>query len=689
MQDNTTNATTPSPAAYSAPVPLWTPTRDDALRINGFIDLIHERHGERYASYDALHKWSITNPEDFWDAVWDFCGVVGNKGKIIKEKTQNVPWIKFFPDSALNYAENILRHSENPDKQNAPAIIARIQDSNDLTLSWAELYAHVSIWEQALRAAGIKKGDYVGAYLPNIPEAIVVFLACAAIGAPFVSAGMEMGKDDLISRFSQVNPKLLITADGYIHGEKHIGRIDVMCAVHSKIPSIKSTIVLPFIGTADDRFAKLDHLVPVDDFLRDITPDTIKFERFDFNHPLYVLFSSGSTGAPKCFEHGAGGVLLKHLSEQQLSTDIRDNDRVFYHATPSWMMWNWLVSALASGASILLYDGAPAHPDAHAQWDFTATNNCTHHGTAAPLILSWSAADVRPAACTDYDLSPLRVIMSTGAVLPDQGFTYIHDHVKADVKISSIAGGTDIVGCFVGGNPLMPTYAGQINAPMLGMDVQIWNDQGACEGGCEGGELVCVNAFPSMPLRFLNDDNGERYRDAYFNAFPARRVWLHGDTIHKTPEGQLVLVGRSDATLNQNGVRIGASSIYKQISAFADIITDCAAVDFIRPDNRQAITILFVVMKDGTNTAPAALQSDIRSAIKDNITPYAVPTEIITVPAILKTPNGKKAEVITKKILAGKDITIPSLYGEGLVMLYHDIGAGLMEKYGAQNTQSS
>lgn len=659
--------------------PLWTPDRSVKTRLHAFIEFVHENTGKHYPDYAALHEWSIKDSEAFWSSVWDFCDVLGDKGPKIIEHTPDVPWARFFPDSKINYTENILRFTE--DKANAPAIIARTQNSADLILSWKELYAHVAVWESAMRHAGIEKGDYVAAYLPNIPETVIVFLAAAAIGATFVSAGTEMGTEDLISRFSQVNPKLLITTDGYIHGEKKINRMDVICKVHSQIPSIKQTVILSLVNEADERFAKLDNIVPVDDFLVDLKTHEITFERHAFNHPLYVLFSSGTTGAPKCFEHSTGGVLLKHLCELQLNSDVYQDDCLFYHATPSWMMWNWLVSALACGATILLYDGSPAYPDGYAQWDFTTAHGCTHHGTAAPLILSWAQADVKPAERYDYDLSPLRVIMSTGAVLPDDGFTYIHKHVKNDVKISSIAGGTDIVGCFIGGNPMADTYAGQINGPMLGMDVQVWNDEGASINNYEAGELVCTNAFPSMPLRFLNDADGERYRDAYFNYYPGRKAWRHGDSLRKTPEGQFVLIGRSDATLNQNGVRIGAVTIYKQLRQFSDDIIDYAAVDFTRPDNKQSITVLFLVMADGSDKVPEALQKAIKSAVKENVTPYAIPTEIIAVPGVLKTPNGKKAEVVTKKVLAGKEIPNPTLYGEDLIAIYADIGAHLSTKY--------
>lgn len=633
---------------------LWNPAENGAekSRLADFARFAGEKDCDK-AAYDRLQQWAVQKPEEFWSKFWDFSEIIGDKGKTVIQAIDQVPWARFFPDSKINYAENILR-----DRSDKPAIIARTQDGPDKILTWKQLYEQVSLWEQALRAAGITEGDKVAVYLPNIPEAMIILFAASSIGAVFASAGMEMGQADLINRFSQVKPKILVTTSGYVHGSKTIDRGDVIEKVKQNIPSLTQIVMLG------------------DDFLAPFKPKEITFKRRDFNHPLYILFSSGSTGKPKCFEHSTGGILIKHMAEQQLNCDVRSGDRVFYHATPSWMMWNWLASVPASGGTILLYDGSPAHPDAYAQWEFTSAHACTHHGTAAPVILSWAQNHVVPK--DRYDLKPLRTVMSTGAVLPAQGFTYIHEHVKRDVKIGSISGGTDIVGCFVGGNIFTPTYAGQINGPMLGMDVRVWDDDGR---ETQTGELVCVNPFPSMPLRFVDDENGERYEAEYFGFYSGKHAWRHGDSVEKTAQDQFVIIGRSDATLNQNGVRIGTVAIYDQLAPFAAQIKDAAAIDYSRPDNKQTITILFLALKSTESEVPQDLQKAIKTAVKDNITPYAIPTEIIAVPGILRTPNGKIAEVVMKKVVAGKTVPNATLYGEALVKFYEDIGHAMKKKY--------
>ncbi len=650
---------------------LWDPARNgaDSSRLADFVRFVEQREKQSFGgfdqkAYEKLQRWAVDEPEKYWSAVWDFTGVIGDKGKTVIQKTKTVPWARFFPDSKISYAENLLHRVHK--KPEDPAIIARTQDGPDRVLTWRQLCNDVSRWQQALEWAGVHEGDRVAVYLPNVPEAVIILLAASNIGAVFASAGMEMGQADLINRFTQVKPKILIVAEGYIHGAKTISRTDVIEKVRAEVPSLEKIVVLP--------------TETVSEFISSFEPQPLVFRRRDFNHPLYILFSSGSTGKPKCFEHSSGGVMLKHLAEYLLNCDIHPGDRVFYHATPSWMMWNWLAGALSVGAGILLYDGNPAHPDACAQWEFTSSHGCTHHGSAAPVILSWEKAQILPKE--RYDLSMLRMVMSTGAVLPKQGFEFIHSAVKENVKIGSISGGTDIVGCFLGGNAFTPTYAGQINGPMLGCDVQVWDEDGKNVKAGEAGELVCVNAFPSMPLRFVDDPDGKRYAAEYFEFYPDKHVWRHGDSIEKTAQGQFVIVGRSDATLNQNGVRIGTVAIYDQLKSFDTQIKEAAAVDFSRPDNRQTITVLFLTLNDGAADVPEDLKAAIKKAVKDNITPYAIPTEIMAVPGILKTPNGKIAEVVMKKIINGKPIPNASLYGEELVKNFGKIGRDLMKKYG-------
>ncbi|MCK6418361.1 MAG: acetoacetate--CoA ligase [Alphaproteobacteria bacterium] len=675
--------TVPHPAAQqTAPSVLWHPDPNvKDSRIARFARFAQTRGGPDLNAYDTagfqkLHRWSVEKSEEFWSALWDFCAVVGEKSGPVIEPVAHVPWTQFFVQAQINYTENIFHHA--PKDETTPALIARCQNGPSRIVTWRELKDSVSRWEQALRAAGLHEGERVAVYLPNIPETIFIFLAAANIGAVFASAGMEMGPADLISRLSQVAPKMLIAGDGYIHGAKSIERLSVLPHIAQSLPSIQK-IIVHGVTDAQPALSGLTNAQTSSDFLAPFEPASLVFARRAFNHPLYILFSSGSTGKPKCFEHSAGGVLLKHLCEIVLHADITPGDRFFCHTTPSWMMWNWVVTGLAAGATLMLYDGNPFYPSAQTQWDFLAAHRCTHHATAAPVILAWQQTklDLR----NTQGLEEMRALIYSAAVLPPHGFDYIHQFIKPDVKIHPFSGGTDIVGGFFFGNLFMPTYAGQINGPALGMDVQAWDEHGQpCADG-QAGELVCVNAFPSMPLRFLNDESGERYRAEYFDFFEGKKVWRHGDSIERTPQGQYIIIGRSDATLNQNGVRIGTGAIYDQLAPFMDQLIDFAAVDFSRPDNKQTITVLFLQLKDGGDTVPDALQSAIKKAVKDNITPYAIPTEIIAAPGILKTPNGKKAEVVIKKAIHGKDIPNPSLYGADLVGYYQGVGKSLSEKY--------
>lgn len=651
--------------------PIWTPDlKNHTPEISRLIDFINSKHGTSIekANFSQLHNWSINNLSDFWDALWDFKNILGEKGNATIERTAHVPYARFFPNGKISYAENMLRYwIENP---SATAIIYRHQDGKDRKISGKELYEQVSLWEQALRNNGVKKDDTVGVYLTNTPETDIILLAASNIGAVFCSAGMEMGGDDLIARFGAVKPKIVITAESYLFGDQIIDRTATTKKAQEKVESIEKVIHIPIAGSPRD-----------DQPLKGLAPQELRFERHDFNHPLYILFSSGTTGVPKCFVHSSGGVLIKHISEQ-IQSDISAGQRIFFHATPSWMMWNWVTSGLAAGATILKYDGNPLYPTIEAQWRFTAENNCNHHGTAAPLIMVWRDKGLN--IKDKLDLAALQTIHYSAAVLPEQGFTFLQNNVKPGVKISGVTGGTDLVGYFICSTPLDPVYKGQLTAPMLGVDIQIWDENGKPLTTGEAGELVCTTPFPSMPVEFLGDPDGSRYNDAYFDFYKGKTdtpVWRHGDTIYKTPENQLVVVGRSDGTLNQNGVRIGSGAIYNQLESFKDQIKDSCAVDFTRPDNSQTAIILFLALENHENGVPADLAKAIKNAVKDNVGPYSIPTEIIAVPGVLRTKNGKLAEVVTKKVLAGNPIPNPDLYGEELVKHYEGIAKTLKEKY--------
>ncbi len=654
------------------PDPIWKPdVARHRPKICDFIVWVNDRHGVALpeGDFQALHAWSMTQGELFWDALWDFCGVLGDKGDTIIQALDHPPYARFFPKGKLNYTENMLAYwDKNPDET---AMIYTHQDGPDILYSGAELIDAVSLWEQALRGAGIDKGDVVGLYLPNIPESDIILMAVANIGAVLCSAGMEMGADDLVSRFEAAAPKILITTGDYNYGDKVIDRTGNIEQVRTRLSSLEQVVILDLDSTV-----KVDHA-----FLSGYEPAPLVFERHDFNQPLYILFSSGSTGKPKCFVHGAGGVLLKHLSEYVLQADIAAGDRIFFHATPSWMMWNWAASALAVGATLLKFSGHPFYPSADVQLLFTLRHGCTHHGTAAPVIMGWRDQHIDLLEQAQH--SDLRSVLYTGAVLPSQGFDYLDQHIKKGLHISGISGGTDLVGCFLYGNPLTPVYAGQIAGATLGCDIQIWDDEARLVPDDEMGELVCANAFPSMPLYFLGDDDHQRYFEAYYEFYndKGHKVWRHGDTVMRTPEGQIVIVGRSDGTLNQNGVRIGSIAIYNQLDPFADQISGAAAVDFTRPDTKQSITVLFLALKDGSEAVPDDLQKAIKAAVKNNVGPYSVPTEMIAAPDVLRTKNGKLAEVVMKKILAGANIENSALYGEDLVNFYEEIAKKLQSKY--------
>ncbi len=677
----------------SEPKPLWQPSAFsmDGSPLAGFVKFVQDRHGLDFGvpgeeCLRALHQWSVENRAAFWDALWDFAGVDGEKGDVVINKTDIVPWERFFPNGNISYAENMLKywlaHSDEM------AVIYRHQGGEDRIWSGRELCEQVSLWEQALRGVGIGEGDAVGVYLTNVPETVAILLAASNIGAPLVTAGMEMGGDDMTERFGRAHPKILISADSYVYGEKVIGRLDVLARAQGEISSIKQTVLIPS-NSGTQAMDGLKNVQSAEAFLGAYNPQPLKFTRRDFNHPLYILFSSGTTGAPKGFIHSTGGVLLKHLSEYQLHADVRPGEKMFYHATPSWMMWNWLVSALASGACVVMHDGAPNVPDAKAQLRFTAKYNVEHHGTAAPVIAGlWMHEGKGITDVSDLDLSAMRQILYTGAVLAPQGFEFIDRHVKKGVQVSGVCGGTDFVGVSISGNPFMPVYAGQVAHPQLGVDLQIWDDAGKRLESGQAGELVIAQPFPSMPLRFIDDPDGALYREAYFDHFAGtgKRVWRHGDTIQKTDQGQILIIGRSDATLNQNGVRIGPIKIYRQleadrIGAFASQINAYTAIDFKRPDNDLPITVLFLALEDGEQTVPEDMARAIRSAVKDNVGANSIPTEIIAVPGVLRTKNGKLAEVVTGKVINGKVIKNASLYGEDLVEFYAGQGRKLAEKY--------
>lgn len=676
-------------AIAEAPKVLWEPSKEEMENSNlaaliRFVearrpDLNFGEYGEE--CYQKFHQWSVNNLPEFSSDVLDFFDIPMDKGHEVLSNPDNMEKARYFEDTQLSFAEVMLRRVQ--DAPDEPALISRVQGGEDRVISWQQLYDETSRWQQALKAAGVGEGDRVAVNLPNVPETVPVMLATANLGAIYSSTGTELPADALISRFGQIDPKVLVAADGQVFGDKTQDRQDVIAEVQQAVPSIQKTVVLPFSGDFNsDPAGELKDAVSMEEFLQPYSADNIDFERRPFNTPLYILFSSGTTGKPKCFLHSAGGTLFKHMVESQLQTDVKPGESVFYNTTPSWMMWQWLVGNLASQATVLMYHGHPMHPDIDAQWDFTSKHNCAHHGTAAPLVLNWEKAGLN---IDHLDTSSLRSIMTTGDILPPQSFEFL-GQMAPGVKIASISGGSDIDGCWILGNPFASTKVGRIDGPVLGSDIQIVDENtGLAVPVGTSGELICTTPVPSV-LGFWNDTDGSKYHEAYYQEFEGKisqPVWHHGDLISMHGRG-IEHHGRSDSVLNQNGLKKSPSEIYAALSQMKTI-QNMAAVNFQRPDNQQAMTVLFVQpsQEGGVNDD---MRAEIKRTISKRVDPGAAPRVVIEVPNILQTPNGKKAEKVMKKILAGATLSDEdaALYGGAqLAQVYEGISQDLHQKYPA------
>lgn len=640
------------------------------------------------SAYQALHRWSVAHTGSFHGLVWDFSGVKGDKGRTVVLNGQSILEAQFFPDSKISFAENMLARAQtHPDE---PAIISRTAGvEQDRILTWRQLSEEVSRWEQVFEKLGVGEGDSVATYLPHAPEAYILMMAAAQRGAVFASVGTEMGVQATAARFAQIQPKVLIAADGYTHmaraGQpgKLEDRIRLIGELQQNLPSLQHTAVISNLYQHPDISGLNEKTALAVSLLKDIKPQQLKFVRRPFNQPLAILFSSGSTGKPKCFVHGVGGTLLKHAIEHQLQSDVRPGDRVFFHSTTSWMMFNWLASGLAQGATIMVYDGNPAYPGPDEQLRFAADHGCTHLGTAAAIVMDvWAKNNV---TSQGLDLSSLRSLMYTGSVLSDKGYLYVDQHIKQGLSINGICGGTDFVGCYAAGNPFTPTIAGQLKGPVLGMDIAVWDDNGRPVPEGTAGELVVKSAFASRPLYFLNDLEGIKFRAEYFEHFANQNppVWRHGDTVKLTANG-LIVEGRSDTTLNQGGVRIGTQMIYDALALYVQkgVIEDSLAASFKDAQGGDH-TALFLVMKP-EHTLGSDLKKEILIVISDSVGRLSTPHEVIAVPYLLKTPNGKRAEKPTSQALKGEVVKAPETFGlteSGAlkVDLYIEIGAQLRE----------
>jgi acetoacetyl-CoA synthetase len=624
--------------------PLWrpSPARIADANATAFLARVRAQWGADCADFLALWRWSVAEPEKFWVSMWDFAGIVAEtRGERVLENPTAMPGARWFPDARLNYAENLLRR-----RDDAPAIIARNETGQRRELSWRELYDLVSRLAQALIAAGIKQGDRVAGYLPNTPEGTAALLATAAIGAVWSSCSPDFGVGGVCDRFGQIAPRLLFVADGYFYNGKVQETLPKAREAAARIGTIERTVVVPFAGPATE-LDGLPGAVTLDDFLAPFAPGDIAFQRVPFNHPLYILYSSGTTGVPKCIVHGAGGSLLQHAKELALHSDVKRNDRVFYFSTLGWMMWNWLVSALACQATLVLWDGSPFHPKPDMLFDMAAEERVTLFGTSAKYIDAAKKAGVVPAKT--HDLSTVRTICSTGSPLVPESFDYVYRDIKSDVCLSSISGGTDIVSCFVLGNPIGPVWRGEIQSRGLGLAVDVFDEDGNPVVG-QKGELVCRAPFPSMPIQFWNDPDGTKYRAAYFERFPG--VWCHGDYAELTAHGGMIIYGRSDAVLNPGGVRIGTAEIYRQVEQI-DAVEEAIAVG--QDWDGDVRVVLFVRLRAG-HALDKALEDEIRRRIRAGASPRHVPARIVAVPDIPRTRSGKITELAVRDVIHGRTV---------------------------------
>lgn len=640
--------------------PLWTPSpeRMDAALMDDFMQFAEDRSGHNLKNYPELYQWSIENSELFWSALWDFSKLIGEKGLRILVNGDDIEQAEWFPDAQLNFAENLLRRPATG--LDTVVIEFKAEDQTRSSLTYGQLYEQVSRVANWLQAQGVVKGDRVAGYLPNMPEAIVAMLATASLGGIWTSTSPDFGEDSVIERFSQTSPKILFAADGYFYNGKRIDIRAKVARVKLALPSLKQTVVIPLLGLTSD----LPCLSWAEVLLTQASEE-ISFVPCGFNDPLYVLYSSGTTGKPKCITHKVGGVLLQHLKEQQLHSDIRPGDKLFYFTTCGWMMWNWLASGLASGATLVLYDGSPFYPNGNVLWDYAQEVSVTLFGTSAKYLEALNKAGIEP--IKTHNLSTVRTICSTGSVLAPESFDYVYRSIKQDVCLSSISGGTDIVSCFVLGCPILPVYRGETQCRGLGMAVEVFNDEGQPVVG-EKGELVCTKTFPSQPAFFWGDETGQKYHEAYFARFP--NVWHHGDYVELTEQGGVIIFGRSDATLNPGGVRIGTAEIYRHVEQLEAVLESIAIGQDWDNDVR---VVLFVVLREGYQL-DEALNKKIRDTIRTQCTPRHVPAKIIQVAAIPRTKSGKIVELAVREVVHNRPVkNTHALANPEALDLYRDL----------------
>jgi len=623
---------------------LWKPSEEQIRNSNmyRFMGIVNEKYGTDFTEYSQLYNWSIENIADFWATMWDFADIIASKPyeQVIDDVTK-MPGASWFSGARLNFAENLLRF-----RDDRVALIFKGEGQESTRMTYAELYDEVARLARALKDAGVVSGDRVVGFMPNMPAAMIAMLAATSIGAAWSSCSPDFGIKGVLDRFGQIKPKVLFTANGYFFKGKKLDSLERIADIIKKLPSIEKVVVVPYTEAEPD-ISALPNAVHYDAFKSSQSGLEIEFEQLPFEHPLYIMYSSGTTGLPKCMVQSAGGILVHHLKELMLHTNLKREDTIFYFSTCGWMMWNWLTSSLAVGATLVLFDGNPFHPHPGALWEMAQDEKITVFGTSAGYIAALINAGVEPGKT--YDLSPLRAVLSTGSPLSIEGFEYIYNEVKADLQLASIAGGTDLNGCFALGNPMGPVYAGELQCRGLAMDVRGFDENGK-ELVNEEGELVCSKPFPSMPIYFWDDPDGSKYHSAYFDVFP--NIWRHGDFVTVTDRGGVVMLGRSDATLNPGGVRIGTAEIYRQVEQLDEIDDSVVIGQSWENDIR---VILFVQLAAGQELTEE-LKNKIKQTIRSNASPRHVPAKILSVPAVPYTLNMKKVELAVKKIVEGKPV---------------------------------
>jgi len=623
--------------------PLWRPSDEQiaAANMTALMRWIQNAGGPQLPDYPALYQWSLDEPAKFWEAVWRFCEVVHSRPwDTVVQDFDKLPGAKWFPGARLNFAENLLRY-----RDDNTALICWNESGPQRHVTFAQLADEVAHVAARFRAWGIKPGDRLVGFMPNLPETVVAMLAAVSLGAVWSQCSPDFGVQGVIDRFGQIEPRVLIACDGYHYAGKTFDTLDRVREIRERMPSVEQVVIVPYLHGSPD-LAKVPGATLWTDLLQGSAAPQ-EFAQLPFDHPLYILFSSGTTGVPKCIVHSAGGTLLQHLKEHVLHCDLTRADRLFYFTTCGWMMWNWLVSALAAGTAIVLYDGSPLAPHAGILFDMAEAEGITVFGTSPKFLSAAEQAGVRPAET--HDLAPLRAILSTGAPLNGEGYDYVYEHVKPDVRLSSISGGTDIVACFAIGNPILPVYRGELQCRALAMHVHVFSDQGESLVG-EKGELVCTAPFPSVPLGFWNDPTGEKFHAAYFDHYS--NIWYHGDFAELTDRGTMIVYGRSDAVLNPHGVRIGTAEIYRQVALVPEVIDSVVVAQEWQGDVR---VVLFVKLAAGQQLT-ADLVAGIKRQIRSHTTPRHVPAKVLQVADIPRTKSGKIVERAVRDIIHGRPI---------------------------------